>query len=163
MREAYERVQQAVAQRAPRARVEGALVQAQAAPGVELLVGVARDPVFGLVMSLGLGGLWTEVLGDVVHAPLPVGRELVPALLQRLRAWPLLRGARGSAAVDLAALARAVEAVSDAAWALREHIDELEINPLIARGDGAVAVDGLVRLRAAPDVCHVEPPVELAE
>lgn len=163
VREAYEGVQRAVAQRAPRARVEGALVQAQAAPGVELLVGVARDPVFGLVMSLGLGGLWTEVLGDVVHAPLPVGRELAPVLLQRLRAWPLLQGARGSAAVDLVALARAVEAVSDAAWALRDHIDELEINPLIAHGDGAVAVDGLVRLRAAPAVRAAERPVELAE
>lgn len=162
VREAYEEVQRSVAQRAPQARVAGALVQAQAAPGVELLVGVARDPVFGLVMSLGLGGVWTEVLGDVVHAPLPVGRGLVPELLQRLRAWPLLRGARGGAAVDLAALAQAIEAVSDAACALREEVDELEINPLIARADGAVAVDGLVRLRAVPAVGAAEPHAELA-
>lgn len=147
VREAFAAVQRAAAQGAPQARLAGALVQAQAEPGVQLLVGVVRDPVFGLVMALGLGGIWTELMGDVVQAPLPVSRTLALTLLQRLRAWPLLTGYRGAPPVDLAALTHAIAAVSDAASALQHEIDELEINPLIAHAGGVVAVDALVRLR----------------
>ena len=135
-----------VAERQPRARVAGVLVQKQEAPGTELLVGVVRDSVFGLVMTLGLGGVWAELFGDVVHAPLPVREDGVVTLLRRLKGWPLLDGFRGADPVDLAALTRAIACISDAACALADDVDELEINPLIARADGVVAVDALLRL-----------------
>lgn len=149
-------VLQSVAERQPQARVAGVLVQKQEAPGTELLVGVVRDPVFGLVMTLGLGGVWTEVFGDVVHAPLPVTGDLAPALLRRLKGWSLLEGFRGAAPVDLGALANAIARISDAACALAADLDELEINPLIARSDGVVAVDALLRLSAGPSPADVE-------
>ena len=141
-------VLRSVAERQPQARVAGVLVQKQEAAGTELLVGVRRDPVFGLVMTLGLGGVWTELFGDVVHAPLPVTDSMAPTLLRRLKGWPLLDGFRGAAPVDLTALAQAIARLSDAARALADDLDELEINPLIARADGVVAVDALLRLRS---------------
>lgn len=146
-------VLRSVTEQRPQARVTGVLVQKQEAAGTELLVGVIRDPVFGLVMTLGLGGVWTELFGDVVHAPLPVSEDLAPVLLRRLKGWPLLDGFRGAGPVDLGALAKAIGRISDAACALAGELDELEINPLIARADGVVAVDALLRLtaRAAPD------------
>lgn len=141
-------VLRSVAERQPQARVAGVLVQKQEAGGTELLVGVRRDPVFGLVMTLGLGGVWTELFGDVVHAPLPVTEDMAATLLRRLKGWPLLDRFRGAAPVDLRALAQAIARLSDAARALADDLDELEINPLIARADGVVAVDALLRLRS---------------
>ncbi|MET4575582.1 acetate--CoA ligase family protein [Ottowia thiooxydans] len=147
---AFTSVLQSVTDRQPQARVTGVLVQKQEAAGTELLVGVVRDPVFGLMMTLGMGGVWTEVFGDVVHAPLPVTEEIATVLVRRLKGWPLLEGLRGSEQVNMTLLVKAIACVSDAACALGGDLDELEINPLIARADGVVAVDALVRLSLLP-------------
>jgi acyl-CoA synthetase (NDP forming) len=120
---------------------------APAADGVELLVGARWDARFGPVALVGLGGLFTEVLGDVAVALAPVDEATALELLMSLRAAPLLRGARGRRAVDLDAAAWAVAALSRVA-AAHPEVAEIEVNPLLALPDGALAVDARVVLTA---------------
>jgi acyl-CoA synthetase (NDP forming) len=113
--------------------------------GVEVIVGVRQDPRFGPVAMVGLGGVFTEVLADVAFALAPVSEAAARGMLLSLRGAPLLRGARGRPAIDLDALAAVVAAVSAAA-AAHPEIGELEVNPVLALPDGAVALD----VRALP-------------
>ncbi|WP_042388004.1 acetate--CoA ligase family protein [Streptacidiphilus melanogenes] len=108
--------------------------------GVELIVGVNRDPRFGPVAMVGLGGVLTEALGDVAFALAPVTAEHAERLLRSLRSAVLLDGVRGRPAVDVAAAARAVAAITAVA-AAHPEIAELEVNPLLATPRGALALD----------------------
>ncbi|QHA08085.1 CoA-binding protein [Streptomyces broussonetiae] len=108
--------------------------------GVELIVGVRRDPRFGPVALVGLGGVFTEVLRDVRLALAPVTAAEAESLLARLTAAPLLHGTRGRPAVDVAAAARAVEAITAVA-AAHPEIDELEVNPLLVTPEGCLGLD----------------------
>jgi hypothetical protein len=118
---------------------------ADTAGGVELIVGVRRDPRFGPVALVGLGGIFTEVLRDVRLALAPVRAAEAEELLTRLSAAPLLCGVRGRPAVDLAAAARAVEAVTAVA-AAHPEITELEVNPLLATPRGCLGLDARIVL-----------------
>jgi len=111
-------------------------------------VGARRDPHFGPVVMVGLGGIAVEILKDVALAPAPVSVERARAILAALRAAPLLTGARGRPPLDVAAVADAVVRVSWLAADLGPRLAELEVNPLIVRrqGEGAVAVDGRATL-----------------
>lgn len=146
---AYDAMLGDVRRLAPHARVRGVLVQAMVRGVAELLVGATRDPRFGPVVSCGLGGIFVEVLGDVVARPAPVDDGEAREMLASLKAFPLLAGARGRAKADLGAAARAVAAVSRAAVDLGDALDSVEVNPLIVlpEGQGAVAVDALVIVR----------------
>jgi acyl-CoA synthetase (NDP forming) len=115
--------------------------------GVELLVGARFDARFGPVALVGLGGVFTEVLRDVVVALAPVNEATARELLLSLRAAPLLQGARGRPAMDLDAAAMAVAALSRVA-AAHPEIAELEVNPLLALPEGALGLDARVVLRA---------------
>lgn len=109
----------------------------------ELLVGVRRDPVYGATLTLGFGGVTAELLNDTATLVLPVAAGEIEAALQILRLWPLLNGYRGRARAD----SRAVVAVALALQALLEAdtaLDEIEINPLMVRESGAVAVDAVI-------------------
>jgi len=108
--------------------------------GVEVAVGALRDPVFGPVVMVGLGGIWVEVLADVVFAMAPLDRAGARELLAGLRGFPLLSGARGADPVDLDALADVVVAAGDVLLAA-DDVAGLDLNPLLASQDGAVAVD----------------------
>ncbi|SNS78878.1 acetate--CoA ligase family protein [Antarctobacter heliothermus] len=114
---------------------------------VELLVGVVRDPAHGFVLTLGAGGVWTEILGDTQSLLLPVTEGDVRGALGRLRIAPLLAGYRGAAGADMAAIAGAVLAVQALVAGHAERIEEVEINPLLCMPDRAVAADALIRLR----------------
>ncbi len=108
----------------------------------ELLVGLRRDPVYGATLTLGFGGVTAEVLADTVTLVLPVTADEVTDALRRLRLWPLLDGYRGRARADVAAAV-------DAVMALQRMMDdpaleEIEINPLMVRASGAVAVDAVI-------------------
>jgi acyl-CoA synthetase (NDP forming) len=118
------------------------LVEAMAAPGVELLVAARRGAVVPALV-VGLGGIWTELLGDVAIVPLPATPERVEAALRSLRGAGLLTGARGGTPVDLAALARLAAGAGE--LLLSEPLDLLELNPVIASPQRAVAVDALAR------------------
>ncbi|MFN8511968.1 MAG: acetate--CoA ligase family protein [Chloroflexia bacterium] len=135
-----------LAERLP--QLTGLLVQAQAAPGLEVIVGARRDPAFGPVVLVGLGGVWVEALGDVALRLAPVGREEAGEMLRELRGARLLDGYRGALPVDRAALAEVVVAVSRLI-AAEPGVAELDLNPLIVRHDGVVAVDARVMVGAA--------------
>jgi acyl-CoA synthetase (NDP forming) len=122
----------------------GLLVEPMADPGVELIVGVRRDPSFGPLVVVGLGGVLTEVLDDVAIRLAPVGRAAAHAMLDDLRGAALLRGARGRPPVDMAAVADLIVGLSSMAVA-RPDIVEIDLNPVVAAyAGGAVAVDALV-------------------
>ncbi|MEU4831827.1 acetate--CoA ligase family protein [Streptosporangium sp. NPDC023615] len=129
---------------------EGFLVEEQAAPGVELIVGVVRDPSFGPVLLAGLGGIWTEVMGDTALRLCPVSGTDARRMLASLRAAPLLHGHRGRPAVDVEALIGLLLAIGGAGglWEGLE-LGEFELNPVIASEEGVIAVDARY-LPAAP-------------
>ncbi len=118
------------------------------APLAELIVGITADPPFGLVMTLGSGGVLVELLRDTATLLLPATRSEIEAALAGLKSAPLLTGYRGRPKGDLAAAVAAIEAVQSLALAERDSIVELEINPLIvcAEGQGAFAADALAVL-----------------
>src|SRR5205085_1990993 len=143
----------AASEMADRLVVEGFLVQPMVPGHAEVIVGARRDPHFGPVVLVGLGGIAVEILKDVALAPAPVTAERARGLLDALRAAPLLHGARGRPPLDVAAVADAVVRVSWLAADLGPRLVDLEINPLIVRraGEGAVAVDARGTLDAKPE------------
>jgi acyl-CoA synthetase (NDP forming) len=110
----------------------------------EVLLGLRRDPVYGVTLTLGLGGVTAEVLADTVTLVLPVTEAEVLAAARRLRLWPLLDGYRGRPRADMAAVA-AMAVRLGALMLADESLEEIEINPVMVRETGAVAVDALVR------------------
>ena len=129
------------------------LIQKMAKPGTEFILGARRDPVFGPVILAGIGGIFTEIFRDSAMDLAPVDEKGALAMLGRLKGAALLAGYRGQAPLDTAAIASAVSALSRLI-AQRKDILEIDVNPLIASPDGAVAVDALVRLGggAAPAI-----------
>jgi acyl-CoA synthetase (NDP forming) len=121
-----------------------ALICETAAPGTELLLGLARDQALGPLIVLGCGGIYTEIFAEHTVLLPPVSHDSARAAIQRLRVAPVLNGARGQAPADLDAIADAVVALSDLALELGDSIEALDINPLICRPSGVLAVDALV-------------------
>jgi acetate---CoA ligase (ADP-forming) len=147
VRAAYTRVMDVAA--AAGAPADGAIVAAMRDSGTELIVGVVRDPQWGHVLTLGLGGIWVNVLDDKSVRVLPVDRPTVHDMIGELRGAALLSGARGTAPVDLERLADVVLAISDLALAGGDRLAALEINPLKAEGDRIEALDALCTWRDA--------------
>jgi len=110
----------------------------------EILLGLRRDPVYGVTLTLGMGGVTAEVLADTVTLVLPATEAEVLAALRRLRLWPLLDGYRGRAKADMAAIA-AMAVRLGVLMLADERLEEIEINPVLVREQGAVAVDALIR------------------
>ena len=128
---------------APNAAITGVLVQQMAAPATELVLGVRRDPAFGPIVMLGLGGIFIEVLKDVIFASAPVSEAHAAFMLQQLRGRAILDGVRGRPGVDRASLAKAICALSHFALAHPE-VAELDLNPVISGPNGTFAVDWLM-------------------
>ncbi|MDQ0382779.1 acetate--CoA ligase family protein [Amycolatopsis thermophila] len=143
---AYEEVAAAGA-KVPGATIEGVLVSPMRAGGTELLAGVVRDPQWGPVLAVALGGIFVEVLGDSALSPLPVTPARARQLLEGLRGAALLRGARGGEPADLDALADVIARVGDLALALGDDLESLEINPLRVAGNTVEALDAVVTWR----------------
>jgi succinyl-CoA synthetase beta subunit len=137
---AYVRMLQDVRHAAPDARIDGVLVEPHLA-GLEVVVGATTDPVFGPVMVFGLGGTAVEVLGDVAFRLAPLDRDEAAAMLQDIKGAALLKGFRGSAAVDENAIISALLALSDLMTHFPDVVREIEINPFLVTPQGAVAVD----------------------
>lgn len=144
--QAAQEVLASVAQAAPDAELRGLLLQPMEQGVCELIIGVTRDPVFGLCMTVGLGGVMTELFQDVTHRLLPVDTTIAHEMLDELRSAPLLHGFRGRPVADVQAAAEAIAAVSRAAMACGESLAEMEVNPLLvkAKGQGAIALDALL-------------------
>ncbi len=133
-------------------RLAGVIVQPMITGGTETIIGVVQEPVFGPLVVFGLGGIATEVLGDHAARLAPLTTEDASDLIGAIKAAPLLMGHRGTPAADLAALRDALLRISQLADDLPQ-VAELDLNPVIARPDGAFAVDARVRVtsRAAAD------------
>lgn len=149
---AADRMVDSVARHAPRIRLERFLLEPmQAPPLAELIVGVKRDPLFGMVLVIGAGGILVELVKDAVPLLLPVGRDDVAAALRGLKCFPLLNGFRGRPAADLTAVVDAVMAIAAFAGAHLDTLAELDVNPLMVGPAGAVAVDALIVEVPGPD------------
>jgi acyl-CoA synthetase (NDP forming) len=140
---AYESIVGSVKARMPHAALEGVLVAPMRREGVELLVGTMRDPQWGAVLTLGLGGIWTEVLKDTQLTLLPSTPVEIESMLLKLRGARLLQGYRGLPPVDLGRLALMIARIGDAALALGPELETLEVNPLLAHGSQIEALDAL--------------------
>jgi len=137
-------VVQAVTRLLSRPGVEGVLVSPMRSGGNELLAGVTVDPTFGLVLAVGLGGVWVETLRDVSLRVLPIDTDEARQMLIELKAAPLLQGARGGAPVDLDRLAEVLVRLTRAAAMPGPSLQALEVNPLWCRGEQIEALDVLV-------------------
>jgi acetate---CoA ligase (ADP-forming) len=111
----------------------------------EMLIGLRRDPVYGATLTIGMGGVTAEVLADTVTLVLPAGEDEILGAMQRLRLWPLLDGYRGRAKADVGAVAK-ISGILGALMNVDSTIEEIEINPVMVKNVGAVAVDALVRV-----------------
>lgn len=132
-----------VAEARPGLVLDGILVETMAAPGVELIVGARRDPDWGPVVLVGLGGIWTEALGDARLMPPDLSRERIIAEMRKLKGARLLDGLRSSPPVDMPAIADVVLRVG-ALMRARPEITEIDINPLVAYPQGVLALDALI-------------------
>jgi len=142
---ALARMEKSVAAYLKGGRIERVLVERMVDDVVaELIVGVQRDPQFGLALVVGAGGILVELVEDAAMLLLPTSAEEVEAALRRLKIAKLLSGYRGKPAADMTALVKSIMAIAAFAEANRGKLLELDVNPLMVRADGAVAVDALV-------------------
>lgn len=142
---AYEDILQAVSQKHPQARIQGVAVQKMARPGVEVIIGMSKDDQFGPVLMFGLGGILVEVLKDVSFRIVPLAKRDAAEMIREIKGYPLLEGYRGQEAVDVSHLEELLLKVSDFVEQNPE-VKELDLNPIFAYSDGAVAVDARVVL-----------------
>ncbi|MCB2063009.1 MAG: acetate--CoA ligase family protein, partial [Novosphingobium sp.] len=127
----------------PSARIDGVLVAPMRSGGTELIVGVVNDPEWGLAITVGSGGVLTEVMGDSQTRLLPIDEQEARDMVLALKGAKLLQGFRGAPPADLDALARAIVAIGDAAAVLGPDLAALEVNPLRVSGSEIEALDAL--------------------
>ncbi|MEP6872926.1 MAG: acetate--CoA ligase family protein [Burkholderiales bacterium] len=137
---------------APAARIEEVLVARQLRGGIECILGVHRDPVFGPIAVFGVGGIFVEVLKDVVLRRCPFGPDVAEEMIRSIKGAPLLLGARGKPPVDIRALARMLSQLSAFAVAAGPRLQSIDLNPVLAMPEdqGAYAVDAVIELAPSP-------------
>ena len=134
----------------PDAAITGVLVSEMIPDGIEVIVGVLNDPLFGPVVAFGMGGVLAEVLHDTTYRIAPFGVRTAREMIGELRAARIFEGVRGQPPRDTEALAQVLVTVSNLAWTLRDRVAEIDINPVMVRpaGQGVVAADALVVTKA---------------
>ena len=160
VREAFGRIMESARAYAPDAIVRGVRVERMAGAGVEMIVGVSRDPDFGPMLAVGTGGVFVELLDDVVLSPVPVDAAEAREMLRGLRGRRLLDGVRGAPPADTDALIRLLVAVSEFAVAAGGALEALDLNPVIVhpRGQGVTVADaGIVTGVARPTAAARNP------
>lgn len=139
VRDAFDLMKLRISEREPDAEILGAYVEAMCPPGREVILGMTRDPSFGPMLMFGLGGIFVEVMKDVSFNLAPITHEEATRMLEGTRSYALLRGARGQKAVDLEALAIALQRLSQLATDFPE-IEEMDINPFMVGPPGSSAM-----------------------
>ena len=145
VKKAYDEILKRVRKQYPKAAVHGVSVQKMVRPGTEVIVGTSKDPQFGPVIMFGLGGIFVELLKDVSFRVIPVERRDAQEMIQEIKGYPILQGFRGKEPASLSALVEIILKISKwiegSPW-----IRELELNPIFAYRDKAVAVDARIVL-----------------
>lgn len=131
---------------APEADISGVMIQEMAADGVEVIIGVQNDPMFGPVILTGLGGVFVEIFKDTVLYPCPVSHKEAVRMLSSLKGYKLLEGYRGSRPADIDALAQLIVQISGYASEHRDTLEEMDLNPVrvYENGGGTMVVDALI-------------------
>jgi len=142
---AYNEIIESIRQRYPKGLIHGVSVQKMVRPGTEVIVGISRDPQFGPVIMFGLGGIFVEVLKDVSFRIIPVDRRDAQEMIKEIKGYPLLEGYRGKEPANIPAL---VEIILKISKLIEENpqIRELDLNPIFAYRDRAIAVDARIIL-----------------
>ena len=148
---AFAEIGAAVRAARPGAAIDGCLVAPMVTGGVETILGVQRDPVFGPIVMFGLGGIFVEALKDVTFRAAPFDEAEARAMIGSVAAYPLLTGLRGQPPADLDALAAALSRLSCFAAANADAIESLDVNPFLVRpeGEGALALDAVLVTRSS--------------
>ena len=142
---AYRRVMEGAARHHAGARMDGVLVCRMAKPGVEVILGLTRDPQFGPALMFGLGGIFVELYRDVAFRLVPLSEHDATEMIREIKGFPLLLATRGRPARDLATVVRCLLTLSRLAQS-RPEIDALDLNPVILYDEGCVVVDAKVFL-----------------
>lgn len=144
----YDDIIKAIKEAYPEANIQGVAVQQMARTGVEVIIGMSKDAQFGPVIMFGLGGILVEILKDVSFRIVPLTGRDAREMIKEIKGHPLLEGYRGQEPVDIANLEELILKVSDF---VEQHpeIDEIDLNPIFAYSDGAIAVDARVILGAS--------------
>jgi acetate---CoA ligase (ADP-forming) len=147
VRSAAAEILASAARHAPLARIDGISVQQMAPPGVELVLGVKNDRQFGPLLAVGLGGIMVELLADTAVRLAPVDDQAARAMLASLKGHALLTGFRGKPGVNIDALVDTICRLSELAYDLRDLVDQIDVNPVIASAGAVVAADALIVFR----------------
>jgi len=144
---AYDDILATIKQKYPQAVIDGVSVQKMARPGTEVIIGMSKDAQFGPVLMFGLGGILVEVLKDVSFRIVPLAKRDAAEMIREIKGYPLLEGYRGQEPADVSNLEEWLLKVSDFVEQNPE-VKEIDLNPIFAYSDGAVAVDARVILEA---------------
>ena len=147
LRAAWDAIHERVNAAAPGAELQGLSVQPMAEPGAEVILGITQDQQFGPVLMFGLGGVFVEVLKDVAFRIVPLEPRDAAEMVREIQGFPVLEGFRGTPAANLDAIESMLLQLSEFAEA-NPDVAELDLNPVFARPDGAVAVDARILLTA---------------
>jgi acyl-CoA synthetase (NDP forming) len=145
VKKAYDEILKKVRKQYPHAVIHGVSVQKMARPGTEVIIGTSKDPQFGPVIMFGLGGIFVELLKDVSFRVIPVERKDAQEMINEIKGYPILEGYRGKDPADISAL---VEIILKISKLIEENpqIKELELNPIFAYRDKAIAIDARIIL-----------------
>lgn len=142
---AFDEIISSIKKHEPTTNIQGVSVQHMARPGTEVIIGMSKDPQFGPVLMFGLGGILVEVLKDVSFRIVPLTRRDAGEMIREIKGYPVLEGYRGQEPANIAVLEDMLLKVSDFVEN-RPEIKELDINPIFAYRDSALAVDARVIL-----------------
>ncbi len=157
VRQGYREIMASTKKRHPNAQIHGVLVQEMVEGGVETIVGVANRPPFGPVVAFGLGGVFVELLKDVTLRLAPIDETGATEMLEEIKGAKMLEGYRGQAAANKEELAKTIAQLSELAVALNADIEELDINPLVVKGDQIIALDALITLKSGDKEVQLKP------
>lgn len=146
VKQSFTDMMQRVREKKPELKPQGVIVQPMAKKGIEIVIGVTRDELFGPTLMVGLGGIHVEILRDVAFAPVPLTEDDAARLVKQLRAYKLLEGVRGEPPADMAALCALIATVSRFAADFADEVAEIDINPVIVHGagQGLTVADALI-------------------
>lgn len=142
---AYDGIISMIKKQEPAAKIQGVSVQPMARPATEVIIGMSKDPQFGPVLMFGLGGILVEVLKDVSFRIVPLTKRDAREMIGEIKGYPILEGYRGQEPANIAVLEELLLKVSEFVDS-RPEIAELDINPIFAYSDGALAIDARVIL-----------------